>query len=133
MWEDQEDGSLGPRKTPQQKGIHIKDRDQAPHVLADWQLALPDWQSYYAVRFKSEHMIGIAKKWHCDYASVHFNRGCEGTSVGLPENRAALIKAGIPTLAFEGNMADPGEVDEVAIMHRVDVFMHAHGHQKLGD
>jgi len=24
-------------------------------------------------------------------------------------------------------MADPGEVDEVGIMHRVDIFMHAHG------
>ncbi|MGA2466228.1 MAG: hypothetical protein ABSH06_17990 [Thermodesulfobacteriota bacterium] len=29
-------------------------------------------------------------------------RRCEGTSVGLPENRAALINAGIPALAFEG-------------------------------
>jgi benzoyl-CoA reductase subunit B len=131
MWEDQEDGSLGPRKTPQQKGIHIKDRDRALRVLADWQLALPDWQAYYDVRLKSEHMIRIAREWHCDYALMHFNRGCEGTSVGLPENRAALIKAGIPTLAFEGNMADPGEVDEAGIIHRVDVFMHAHGHKRL--
>jgi hypothetical protein len=30
-------------------------------------------------------------------------------------------------------MADPGEVDEVGIMHRVDVFMHAHGHKRLVD
>ena len=42
MWEDQEDGSLGSRKTPQQKGIPIKNRDHALHVLADGQLALPD-------------------------------------------------------------------------------------------
>jgi benzoyl-CoA reductase subunit B len=131
MWEDQEDGSMGPRKTPKQKGIHIKDRDQALRVLADWQLALPDWQAYYDVRLKSEHMIRIAREWHCDYALMHFNRGCEGTSVGLPENRAALINAGIPTLAFEGNMADPGEVDEVGILHRVDVFLYAHGHKRL--
>ena len=133
MWEDQEDGSLGPRKTPQQKGIQIKDRGQALRVLADWQLALPDWQAYYDVRLKSEHMIRIAREWHCDYALMHFNRGCEGTSVGLPENRAALINAGIPTHAFEGNMVDPGEVDEVGIIHRIDVFMYAHGHKRLGD
>jgi len=30
-------------------------------------------------------------------------------------------------------MADPGEVNETAIIHRVDVFMHAHGHKRLGD
>ena len=133
MWEEQEDGSLGPRETPRQKAIHMKGRDHALRVLADWQLALPDWQAYYDVRLKSEHMIRIAREWHCDYALMHFNRGCEGTSVGLPENRSALINAGIPTLAFEGNMADPGEVDEVGILHRVDVFMHAHGHKRLGD
>jgi hypothetical protein len=28
-------------------------------------------------------------------------------------------------------MADPGGVDEVGIMHRVDIFMHAHGHKRL--
>ncbi len=49
MWEDRRNGSLGPRKTPRQKGIQIKSRDQARWVLADWQLALPDWQSYYDV------------------------------------------------------------------------------------
>ena len=36
-------------------------------------------------------------------------------------------------LVFEGNMADPGEVDETAILHRVDVFMHAQGHERLQD
>jgi hypothetical protein len=38
-----------------------------------------------------------------------------------------------PPLRLKGNMADPGEVDEVGIMHRVDVFMYAHGHKRLGD
>jgi benzoyl-CoA reductase subunit B len=75
----------------------------------------------------------MAREWHCDYALMHFNWGCEGTSVGLPENRAALINAGISTIAFEGNMADPGEVDEAAILHRVDVFLDAHGHKMLED
>lgn len=101
--------------------------------MADWQLALPDWQSYYDVRLKSEHMIRIAREWNCNYAFMHFNRGCEGTSIGLPENRRALIDAGIPALAFEGNMADPGEVDETAILKRVDVFLYAHGHHRLED
>lgn len=28
-------------------------------------------------------------------------------------------------------MAGQGEVDEVGIMYRVDIFMHAHGHKRL--
>jgi hypothetical protein len=30
-------------------------------------------------------------------------------------------------------MADPGEVDETAILKRVDVFLYAHGHHRLED
>lgn len=131
MWADQEDGTLGPRKTPQEVGIKLETRDQALRFLTDWQLALPDWQSYYDVRLKSAHMIRIAREWKCNYAFMHFNRGCEGTSIGLPENRRALMDAGVPTLGFEGNMADSGEVDEIGTLKKVDVFMEAHGHKRI--
>ena len=78
-------------------------------------------------------MIRMAREWHCDYALMHFNRGCEGTSVGIPENRAALMNAGIPTLAFKGNISDPGEVDEAGILHRVNMFLQVHGEKRLED
>ncbi len=52
-------------------------------------------------------MIRIAKEWNCSYAIMHFNRGCEGTSIGLPENRAALVNAGILTLTFEAIWQPP--------------------------
>jgi hypothetical protein len=45
----------------------------------------------------------------------------------------ALIDAGIPRLSFEGNMADPGEVDETMILRKVDVFLYTHGHARLED
>ena len=124
---------MGPKKTPQQRGIQITDRDQALRVLTEWQLELPDWQGYYDTRLKSEHMIRMVREWHCDYALMHFNRGCEGTSVGLPENRTALVNAGIPTLAFESNMADPGEVDEVGVLRRIEIFLRSHGREPLED
>jgi len=133
MWADQEDGSLGPRRTPQQQGIQIKDRDQALRILADWQLALPDFQGYYDTRIKSANMIRIAKEWYCDYAIIHFNRGCEGTSIGQPENRTALVNAGIPTLTFDSNMGDPGEVDEAGVLRRIEIFLRSHGYKPLED
>ncbi len=41
------------------------------------------------------------------------------------ENGAALVKAGIPTLAFEANMADPREIDEAETIRRVNTFLYA--------
>jgi hypothetical protein len=76
-------------------------------------------------------MIRIAREWRCDYALMQFKRGCEGMSFGLPENGVALINAGIPTLAYEGKMADPGEFYEIRIMHRVNVCIHAQDTSEL--
>ena len=76
-------------------------------------------------------MIRMAKEWHCDYVIMHFNQGCEGTSIGLPENRTALVNAGIPALVFESNMGDPREVDEVGVIRRIEIFLRSHGHEPL--
>jgi hypothetical protein len=37
----------------------------------------------------------------------------------------------IGNFTFEGNIADPGEVDQTAILHRMDEIMRAHGHKGL--
>jgi hypothetical protein len=42
---------------------------------------------------------------------MNFNCGCEGMSVGLPENRRFLFDPGILTIRFEGNMADLHDSD----------------------
>jgi benzoyl-CoA reductase subunit B len=78
MFEEKEDGSWGPRTTPAQKGIEIKDRDQALRVLADWNLSKPEWQHFYSPQLKSDMMIQIAKEWKLDGVLLHYNRGCEG-------------------------------------------------------
>lgn len=130
MWDIQEDGSWGPRKTPQEEGIEIKDRDQALRVLASWELKKPEWQHFYSPQLKSEMMIRIAKEWKLDGVILHYNRGCEGLSLGIAENRLALIKAGFPVMAFEGNMGDEREFDEAQTMTRIDAFMESLGFEK---
>ncbi|MGA2296410.1 MAG: benzoyl-CoA reductase, bzd-type, subunit O [FCB group bacterium] len=127
MWEDKPDGSWGPRKTPQQKGIKIETRDQALRILADWNLSKPEWQHFYSPHLKSDMMIRIAKEWKLDGVLLHYNRGCEGLSLGIAENRLALIDAGYPVMAFEGNMGDEREFDEAKTMSRIDSFMETLG------
>ena len=123
VWEDQPDGSWGPRKTPKQKGVELKTRDEALYTLADWNLSKPEWQHFYSPHLKSEMMVRIAKEWKLNGVMLHYNRGCEGLTVGIAENRLALQEAGYPVMAFEGNMGDEREFDEGRTMARMDAFM----------
>jgi len=131
MWDIQEDGTWGPRKTPQEEGVEIKDREQALGVLASWELKKPEWQHFYSPELKSEMMIRIAKEWKLNGIMLHYNRGCEGLSLGIAENRLALIEAGFPVMTFEGNMGDEREFDEAQTVNRIDAFMESLDFKKI--
>jgi len=127
MFEEKEDGTWGPRATPAQRGVEIKDRDQALKILAEWNLSKPEWQHFYSPKLKTDMMVKIAKEWKLDGVLLHYNRGCEGLSLGIAENRLGLIKAGFPVMTFEGNMGDEREFDEGRTMARIDAFMETLG------
>lgn len=131
VWEDKPDGSWGARTTPMEKGIEITSREQALRLLADWNLSKPEWQHFYSPHLKSEMMIKIAKQWKLDGIMLHYNRGCEGLSLGIAENRLALIEAGFPVMTFEGNMGDEREFDEAQAKSRMDSFMETLGFKQL--
>lgn len=77
-------------------------------------------------------MLAIARGWKVDGVLLHLNRGCEGSLLGVPENRLALLDAGLPTIVFEGSMADSRDVDEASTKKRLDTFMDLLGVKKLG-
>jgi benzoyl-CoA reductase subunit B len=129
-WEVKEDGTWGPRKTPQEKGIKITTREEALRILVEWNLSKPEWQHFYSPALKSEFMIRIAKEWKVDGIILHYNRGCEGLSLGIAENRLALLNAGFPVMTFEGNMGDEREFDEARTLARIDAFMETLGVKK---
>lgn len=131
LWEEKPDGTWGPKTTPQQKGIRIKNRHQALRVLTEWNLSKPEWQHFYSPALKSDMMIRIAREWKLNGVMLHYNRGCEGLSLGIAENRLALQKAGFPVMTFEGNMGDEREFDETRTMSRIDTFMETLGLKKL--
>jgi len=59
--------------------------------------------------------------------------GCEGWAVGQLEVRRALVEAGFPVLAYEGNVADPREFDRPRTFARIDSFLEANKLKKLVD
>lgn len=131
IWEVKEDGTFGPRTTPMQKGIEIKTREQAAWINAEWNLSKPEFQHFYHPKLKTEMMNMIGEQWKLNGVMLHYNRGCEGLSCGIAENRLGLLKAGFPVMTFEGNMGDEREFDEYATMKRIDAFMESMGFSKL--
>ncbi len=127
IWEVKEDGTWGPRTTPAQQGVSFESRDHALRVLADWNLSKPEWQHFYSPQYKSDMMLRIAREWDLQGVLLHYNRGCEGLSIGIAENRLALQKEGYPVMSFEGNMGDEREFDEARTMARIDAFMETLG------
>ncbi|MFQ6009015.1 MAG: benzoyl-CoA reductase, bzd-type, subunit O, partial [Candidatus Zixiibacteriota bacterium] len=127
IWETKSDGTWRPRTTPMQKGEKITTRDQALRVLADWNLSKPEWQHFYDPNLKTEMMLQIVKQWQLDGVMLHLNRGCEGLSCGIMENRLGIAEAGVPVMTFEGNMGDEREFDEKRVMARIDSFMETLG------
>jgi len=123
IFEVKKDGTWGPRTTPQEMGIEIETREQALRVLAEWTLSRPEWQHFYSPDFKSDMMKRIVKEWKVDGVMLHYNRGCEGLSLGIAENKLALKKAGIPVMHFEGNMGDEREFDFERTKVEVDAFL----------
>lgn len=106
--------------------------EEACRVLSEWTLYRPQWPHFYHANHKSEMMLAIARGWKVDGVLLHLNRGCEGSSLGVPENRLALLDAGLPTIVFEGNMADSKDVDEASTKKRLDTFMDLLEVKKLG-
>jgi benzoyl-CoA reductase subunit B len=123
IWEDKPDGSWGGRSLPWEKGIEMNTRDQVLRLYADWNLSKPQWQHFFDPRLKTEMMLRIIKEWEVDGVMLHLNRGCEGLSLGIMENRGGIAKAGVPIMTFEGNMGDEREFDEGRVQARVDAFM----------
>lgn len=122
-WETLPDGTWAPRRTPMQLGIEFTSRDQALRLYADWNLSKPLWQHFFDPNLKTEMMKTIVRDWHVDGVMIHMNRGCEGLSLGIMENRLGLAAAGIPVMTYEGNMGDEREFDEGRAQNRVDSFM----------
>ncbi len=125
------DGTWGPRRTPQQLGIVLKDRAHALRVYADWNLSRPQWQHFYDPQLKTEMLLRMAKEWKLDGVILHYNRGCEGLTVGVAENRLGLLKAGVPVMTYEGNMGDERELDKNKIYNNIDTFMERLGMTRL--
>ena len=133
-WEyDHEEKTWNAARTPKERGIEVKTRDDAARVLADWWLSTGT--VCRGVRHsgagKIQRIMDMVDKWHVDGVILHLNRGCEGTSLGQMDIVSSLLKEKIPTMTFEGNHADPREYDERRTFARITSFMETMGLKQI--
>jgi benzoyl-CoA reductase subunit B len=130
QWEIKPDGSWGARSFPDSIDGIATGREAMLEQYIRFEINKPEWQHFYHPNYKSAMMIKIARDWDLGGVMLHYNRGCEGLSVGIAENRLALQKAGYPVMTFEGNMGDEREFDEARTRGRIDAFMETLGIKK---
>jgi len=128
MWEYRPDGTWAPKPLPPKKP---KTREEALWTLVEWTLNKPEWAHFYQPELKTKMMTNIVKQWNVDAVLLHYNRGCEGLSLHIAENRLGLLEAGIPVFPFEGNMGDEREFDFTGTMARLVAFFESMGLKKL--
>jgi benzoyl-CoA reductase subunit B len=128
------DGHLVAPPSLREEGKELKTREEAVKTMVEiYTTRRPIHDNFTLAWPKSACMLSMVKDWRCDGAIMHFNRGCEGTSLGNAENRLALLKEGIPVVVYEGNMGDEREFDAADAMNRVDAFLESLGAKKLLD
>ena len=98
-------------------------RESACRALAEWHICMPIYAGLYHAEHKNRLMCMIARQWKIKGVILHLNRGCEGSAMGIFENRIALTNEGFPCLTFEGNMGDEREVDKGEAYKKIDIFM----------
>jgi benzoyl-CoA reductase subunit B len=130
QWELKPDGTWGAKTMPPSIDAIPTDREAMLEMYVEWEFNKPEWQHFYHPALKSAMMLKVAREWQLDGIMLHYNRGCEGLSLGIAENRLALQAAGFPVMTFEGNMGDEREFDEARTVARIDAFMETLGVRK---
>ena len=121
-----------PGKTPRQMGLQLKTREDAVRFYAWKALSRPAWEGmFHSASEKNRHVLTMVDQWHIDGVIIHLNRGCEGLAQNQLETRLALLDADIPTMTYEGNMADKREFDEAQVVDLLESFMENLGLRKL--
>jgi benzoyl-CoA reductase subunit B len=130
MWEYRPDGTWVPRTMPQSKP---QTREEALRMIVEWTVNRPEWAHFYVPEIKTKMMLSIVKQWKVDAVLLHYNRGCEGLSLHIAENRLGLLDAGVPVFPFEGNMGDEREFDLPGTLSRLTAFFESMGLKKIKD
>ena len=113
--------------------MKITNREEAVRALV-WYKTHFVTESLYTIAGAQVHhevIKAIARQWKADAAILHINRGCTMQALGEIEARNAIAEVGIPAIAYEGNDADPRDLNITLTKRQIDIFLESLGIEKL--
>lgn len=126
-----EDGTWTAARTPKERGIEIRNREQGLESLAELYL---DYYPILRWAGQGSHPQEFVKRVR-DYSAVGavfgLDRGCRALSAGEEEAKLAVQRAGIPVTMYEVCMCDPRDTDQQRIQDQMDAFFESLGLLKL--
>jgi len=132
-WKLDEEGNFVPTPTPEEMGMSISNREEAVRALAWYKTHFATETIYTIASGRVQHDVtkAVARQWKADAGILHLNRGCTMQALGGIESRNALVEAGIPAMNYEGNDADPRDLNLAFTKRQIDIFLESHGVKRL--
>lgn len=130
---ENDEGDLIPTPTPVELGWPMNTREEVAKALV-WYRSHFSTETPYNIacgEVLHELTLKIAKQWHADGGMLHQNIGCTMQALGSMESRNAVAEAGIPCMNYEGNDADPREIDLTNMKRKFDIFFEANNVKRL--
>jgi len=127
------DGTWVIPQTPRERGIELRNRDEAFRSLAELILDNSPLISGYQYPSMAKEAVKVAQDWHLDGVIAHEDRGCRSLTAACLEVKKHLEKAGIPVVSYSGNTADPRDFNEAQVEDQLHTFMARLGLKKLSD
>ena len=131
LWKIQSDGTYLVGETLEERGIPIRNREEA--VRAEMALYFDRGRSgtWYFPPSRHIEVVKRAKDWKCQAGVIALDRGCHGYQVSIMERKMALQEAGFLVGTFEHSQADPREFSEAQTVDRMEAFFDSLGLKKL--
>lgn len=127
-----EDGSTWQvSKSPRERGIELRNREDALRSLAELLLYNSPIISGYQFPAMGNEAVKVARDWHADGVIMHIDRGCRAMTAGIMEVKDMLEKGGFPVCAYEGNTGDPRDFNQQTVEDRIETFLVSQGLSKL--
>ncbi|MBI2329676.1 MAG: 2-hydroxyacyl-CoA dehydratase [Chloroflexi bacterium] len=128
-----EGGREVPIPTLEERGIVLKTREEAIRCAIERRCLYVTKTWRFCGHQGQENDLRQARLWQADGALLHYNRGCEQFSLGLPQIRQALLEHNYDVLIYEGSSTDPRDIDQIRTFDRIDTLMESRGLEKLND
>jgi len=130
-WEVTEEGSWRPARTPEERGLSLRTREEILRCLAELYMVYSGILRTFTLTNRVEEILRMVRDWRTDGVVFNFDYSCKGMTAGLTEAKLAMQREGIPTTHYELPQTDPRDLDVRQVEDRLECFLESLGLTRL--